>query len=439
MVKVAFIHPDLGIGGAEQLIVNLALLCKQNNWEATIYTPFFDPKRAFEPVKDGTIPVVVVGNWFPRRIFGRCQALCEYIRFFIASIYLILFGRGIDLVVVDQITISLPFLFLRYKTFFYCHYPDKLLCTERSSLIKKLYRFIIDLLEELCLAFAGMIVVNSHYTQNVFKQAFKITGRLRSTPLVLFPCTDLSAFDSCSGKKEDLVKIRGLERLAEEYKENKEVIENSKFIITLNRYERKKNLPLAADAYIEFINLISKNKKIEKEKKETKYYFIVAGGYDERLDENYQVYNELKNKKYPNQNEVFFLKSISNQERGILFKNADVVLYTPKNEHFGIVPCEAMYCGAAVIAHRSGGPIETVTKDTGFLLDNEDPQKWGETIYNYLSELKISKEKLKDYIVDNYSLKRMNTDFINLLKSNWPKASFSKDSLKAEKVEKKIK
>ena len=28
-LRVAFIHPDLGIGGAEQLMVNLALTCQK--------------------------------------------------------------------------------------------------------------------------------------------------------------------------------------------------------------------------------------------------------------------------------------------------------------------------------------------------------------------------------------------------------------------------
>ena len=31
-LRVAFIHPDLGIGGAEQLMVNLALTCQKLGW-----------------------------------------------------------------------------------------------------------------------------------------------------------------------------------------------------------------------------------------------------------------------------------------------------------------------------------------------------------------------------------------------------------------------
>ena len=38
-----------------------------------------------------------------------------------------------------------------------------------------------------------------------------------------------------------------------------------------------------------------------------------------------------------------------------------------------------MYCGAWVIAHKSGGPMESVVEGkTGNLLDNEEPEKWGQ-------------------------------------------------------------
>lgn len=52
-----------------------------------------------------------------------------------------------DVVVADQVSVVLPLLrIFGYKTIFYCHYPDKLLAGNRQSLLKKMYRFIIDLL-----------------------------------------------------------------------------------------------------------------------------------------------------------------------------------------------------------------------------------------------------------------------------------------------------
>lgn len=40
--------------------------------------------------------------------------------------------------------------------------------------------------------------------------------------------------------------------------------------------------------------------------------------------------------------------------RADLLRTASCVLYTPSNEHFGIVPVEAMCCGAPVVAVNSG-------------------------------------------------------------------------------------
>ncbi|MFN8642707.1 MAG: glycosyltransferase [Candidatus Binatia bacterium] len=51
-----------------------------------------------------------------------------------------------------------------------------------------------------------------------------------------------------------------------------------------------------------------------------------------------------------------------------LLGRARALLYTPVDEHFGLVPIEAMAAGRPVIAADSGGPTETVLEGvTGFL------------------------------------------------------------------------
>uniref|UniRef100_A0A183GJX2 Glycos_transf_1 domain-containing protein n=1 Tax=Heligmosomoides polygyrus TaxID=6339 RepID=A0A183GJX2_HELPZ len=55
-----------------------------------------------------------------------------------------------------------------------------------------------------------------------------------------------------------------------------------------------------------------------------------------------------------------------------LLRNSRAVLYTPHNEHFGIVPVEAMYLGTPVIAVNSGGPKESIAHGrTGFLAEQK--------------------------------------------------------------------
>ena len=67
---VAIIHPDLGIGGAEQLIINLALALQSKGYYVKVYTPHFDPNHCFAEARD-KLKVEVHGNVFPRTIFGR--------------------------------------------------------------------------------------------------------------------------------------------------------------------------------------------------------------------------------------------------------------------------------------------------------------------------------------------------------------------------------
>ena len=47
------------------------------------------------------------------------------------------------------------------------------------------------------------------------------------------------------------------------------------------------------------------------------------------------------------------------------------LVYTPTNEHFGIVPLEAMALSKPVIADNTGGPRESILPgETGYLCDN---------------------------------------------------------------------
>ena len=61
----------------------------------------------------------------------------------------------------------------------------------------------------------------------------------------------------------------------------------------------------------------------------------------------------------------------------MLLKSARLLVYTPSNEHFGIVPLEAMLAGVPVLAANTGGPLETVVQGkTGWLCPPEEVESW---------------------------------------------------------------
>lgn len=361
-LRIAFIHPDLGIGGAEQLVVNYAVALQKKGHYVKIYTPFHDPTHCFKETRDGTIDVEVRGSIFPREILKRFTALCAMIRMILCSLYVIFYGGKYDVVIVDQVSACVPLLRLcNRKVIFYCHYPDYLLCVSRDSFAKKFYRFFLDIFEELTTGCANLILVNSNYTKEVFGKSFKLLNALGVSPEVLYPALDLSKFEKVD-KNEEFVKS-----LVKPY------------FFSLNRYERKKNVNLAIEAYAEL-------KKLDPN---TKYKLIIAGGYDTRVRENVEHLEELKalakQHGVVEGKDIQFFCSVSDSERGNLLTNSTCVLYTPENEHFGIVPTEAMYMKKPVIACNSGGPKESVLDGkTGFLLE-QNAKEWGKKMH-YLTQ-----------------------------------------------------
>lgn len=363
MPRIVFLHPDLGIGGAERLVVDAALSLKQCGHEVKIVTTYHDKNRAFDETVNGVIPVMVIGNWIPRSFFGKCYALMAYIRMIYAAFYIILMGGPVpDIAFCDLVSVAVPILKLRIpNTIFYCHYPDQLLSSP-NGLLKSLYRLPLNWLEEVSTGKATHIFVNSKFTAEVFKNTFV---KLKCTPDILYPSLNMNFFDSC---KDELP----LNFFDDKLKDH------TFCFLSINRYERKKNVKLALEAFSVLQKLVGT--------KWDKVHLIVAGGYDSRVTENLEYFEELTQLKYQLNidSKVTFLKSISDNEKLSLLKASKCLLYTPSNEHFGIVPIEAMYMKKPVIAANSGGPMETIAHNvTGYLCDST-PNSFGEAMSRFV-------------------------------------------------------
>lgn len=88
----------------------------------------------------------------------------------------------------------------------------------------------------------------------------------------------------------------------------------------------------------------------------------------------------------PPEIDVIFLLSVTNTLKQQLLRSAKLLVYTPSNEHFGIVPLEAMLAGAPVLAANTGGPTETVVEgETGWLRDPADAAAWTEVMDKVLN------------------------------------------------------
>ncbi|KAL3869851.1 hypothetical protein ACJMK2_042480 [Sinanodonta woodiana] len=366
MVQIVFLHPDLGIGGAERAMIDAALALKSKGHSVQFVTAHHDPSHCFQETKDGTLTVTSVGDWLPRSLFGRFYALFAYIRMIYAAIYLVFFSYiQYQLVICDQISACIPVLKLsKAKIIFYCHFPDMLL-TKRESFFKRLYRTPIDWLEEKTTGMAHTVLVNSQFTGQVFRETF--TSLTHMKPSILYPIPDFSSFKKpIDPPTEDLIPSK-----------------QDAIFLSINRYERKKNLGLAIQAL----------GCLKSKQPDSKIHLIIAGGYDERIAENKEHYTELKClcDELNLNDSVTFLRSFSDSEKRTLLHYCTCLLYTPDREHFGIVPIEAMYMKCPVIAVRSGGPLETIEDGTTGFLCEPEPEKFADAMEKF-----VKNKKLKD-------------------------------------------
>jgi alpha-1,3/alpha-1,6-mannosyltransferase len=318
--------------------------------------------------------VRVRGNTIvPASLFGRFAILCAILRQVHLILQIALFSDELRRLTptaffVDQLSAGIPLLRLlvpRPRVIFYCHFPDKLLAT-KGGLLKTLYRGPFDWLESWSTGCSDTIVVNSNFTKSVFAEAFPALKH--RSPGVVYPCVDTSA----SATLHD----------------TKPLWPGKKLLLSINRFERKKDVGLAIRAYAG----LAPEERLHAR-------LIIAGGYDPRVPENTTTYAELCEladsmqlkhataktviaaQSVPDDVSVLFLHSVPSAFKASLLSTSRLLIYTPRNEHFGIVPLEAMLAGMPVLAANEGGPTETVVDgQTGWLRDVTKVQDWTEVM-----------------------------------------------------------
>ena len=311
---------------------------------------------------------------FPPSIRGRFSILFAILRQIALVFSIAVFSSELkqldpDVFFVDQLSACVPllrFLYPKAKVLFYGHFPDRLLAKERSGvmkLVKRLYRTPFDDIESWSTSCADDIVVNSKFTRAVFRHTF---SSMRSRDLkVVYPCVDTGHSKSDSAQNA--------------------LWPEKKVMLSINRYEGKKNLDLAIKAYARLIS-----------EERNKAKLVVAGGFDSRVSENAETHKRLQaladslslthetfrgddhEMETDGQDmDIVFLLSIPDGLKRRLLQTASLLIYTPQNEHFGIVPIEAMLASVPVLATNTGGPLETIYDGrTGWLRSPDKIEQW---------------------------------------------------------------
>ncbi|XP_057450664.1 uncharacterized protein LOC130742589 isoform X1 [Lotus japonicus] len=380
-MNIAIIHPDLGIGGAERLIVDAAVELASHGHNVHVFTAHHDRNRCFEETVAGTFPVTVYGSFLPRHIFYRLHALCAYLRCLFVAFCVLFMWPSFDVILADQVSVVIPILKLKRSTkvVFYCHFPD-LLLAQHTTFVRRMYRKPIDYVEEITTGMADLVLVNSNFTKSTFANTFKQLDAKGIRPAVLYPAVNVDQFNEPTSFRLNFLSI--------------------------NRFERKKNIELAISAF----SMLCSPNGLLKNQDTTDASLIVAGGFDKRLKESVEYLEELKNlaEREGVSNQIRFITSCTTAERNTLLSECLCVLYTPKDEHFGIVPIEAMAAYKPVIACNSGGPVESIKNgETGFLCD-PTPQKFASAMASLINDPQGAERmgrEARRHVVESFSTK----------------------------------
>lgn len=133
----------------------------------------------------------------------------------------------------DQLSAGIPLLRWRWEEvpiLFYCHFPDLLLVQGRKKWWKRIWRIGFDWLEGWSIIGADKVVVNSHFTKGVVEHVWKGLGGDRGIGVV-YPCVDT---------KIDTKQPDG---------DPNEPWKGKKVLLSINRFERKKDVGLAIRAF----------------------------------------------------------------------------------------------------------------------------------------------------------------------------------------------
>lgn len=91
---------------------------------------------------------------------------------------------------------------------------------------------------------------------------------------------------------------------------------------------------------------------------------------------------------------IDFLGAVPDEKLAELYAGAEALLFPAEDEDFGMVPVEAMGHGTPVIAHRSGGPLESVIEgETGLFFDNFTVENFSQIIKDF-QKIKFDENKI---------------------------------------------
>jgi glycosyltransferase involved in cell wall biosynthesis len=354
-MKIAIFHDYFGaIGGGERVALQMAKIL-----DADIITTDTDAVRKIDPTArviglGGTIKLPPLKQISASRRFATCDFSDKYDFFIMSGSWALYAARR------------------HHPNMWYCHTPVRVFYDQYEAFLDSQFpmkRPIVSLwisihrhLDRRAVHSVDCIVANSENVRN------RISRYYQRKSGVISPPVDVSAFRF------------------EEYGD---------FWLSVNRLYPEKRIELQIEA---FRNLPQEQ-------------LTIVGGLSEGDHSTPYAQRMMKNAP-PN---VTFAGEIPSEDLRDLYSRCRGLIATAVDEDFGITPLEAMASGKPVIAVREGGYLETVTRETGVLVEPEvgqimegirrieqNPGKFKEACFERakIFDIAFFKEKLRDMVAN---------------------------------------
>jgi glycosyltransferase involved in cell wall biosynthesis len=119
---------------------------------------------------------------------------------------------------------------------------------------------------------------------------------------------------------------------------------------------------------------------------------------------------------------VIFKGHVSDKEKHLMIENCLGLINPVVDEDFGIVPVEAMAHGKPVLAHKSGGHLETIVEnETGLFFEEPTPDCLSKKLVEFeqmIKNKKFDREKIKEH-AQRFSKERFKKEFEDFVRTKW--------------------
>ena len=332
-----FLHPDLGIGGAERLVLAFSKALREGGWETTFWVNRHEPTRSLAEAAEETIRCAQTR--IPRSLGGRLQYLLALLRLRAAIKEFSPMVPAPDLIIVDVVPHVVPMLRRLYPDSaiaIYCHFPEAAFNRGLCGVGRTVYRNGLDFLEQRAYLAADRILCNSSHTRLALLRCLPRTDPARVE--ILPPGTPVPScpVPAPTGRNS---------------------------VFSLGRIHPSKNHRLALEVFA-------------KARLPSWARLEIAGGYDQADSSSVAERTLLVNLA----DELGITDSLvwhlnpGQPDLEAIWSRTRFAFQPALEEHFGIFLIEAMAQGIPAIAINAGGPLEIIHHaKEGFLCPPDVP------------------------------------------------------------------